>query len=334
MWPQGTNHHTPEVPVPRVKLCEKPTSTAMKFPTLFVFACLAAWAQTPPTTPPAGALPDLPDETVVAVFDDGVKFTMGDFKQILSILPAQNQQLAMQNRRMFVEQWALMRRLTQLAEKEKLDQRTPIKEQLLYNRMNLLSQAEINQSLNTLKVDPSEVEKYYEANKENYKRVRVKAIYVAFGGSGEGKKSLSEEQAKAKALKLLQEIRSGGDFLKLVKENSDDVTSREKDGDFATLRPKDNIPDAIRTAVFALKKGEVTEPVRQPNGFYLLRADDITYRPLTEVQDEIFTTVRQQHFGRWFEDQKNATKVQFPAPAFVGGSVTVPLPQLPPPPGK
>ena len=305
----------------------------MKAPTLFVFACLAAWAQKPPVVPPSNALPDLPDETVVAVFDDGVKFTLRDFKLILNVLPPQNQQMAVQNRRMFVEQWALMRRLAQLAEKEKLDQSSPGKEQLLYGRMTVMSQAIINKEANSVAVSPAEIQKYYEDNKESYKQVRVKAIYVAFGASSGGKQSLTEEQAKAKAVKLLEQIRAGADFLTLVKENSDDETSREKDGDFATLHPKDNIPDAIRTAVFALKKGQVTEPVRQPNGFYLLRADDVAYRPLSEVRDEIFGAVRQQRFGHWLEEQKNATKVEFPDPAFLGGSVTLPLP-MPPPPGK
>jgi hypothetical protein len=32
-----------------------------------------------------------------------------------------------------------------------------------------------------------------------------------------------------------------------------DETSRQKDGDFATLRSSDNIPDAFRKAVFAMK---------------------------------------------------------------------------------
>ena len=49
----------------------------MKSPSILVFACLgSAWAQTP-APPPATLFPSLPDQTVVAVFDDGVKFTLG-----------------------------------------------------------------------------------------------------------------------------------------------------------------------------------------------------------------------------------------------------------------
>jgi parvulin-like peptidyl-prolyl isomerase len=103
-----------------------------------------------------------------------------------------------------------------------------------------------------------------------------------------------------------------------VKENSDDETSKAKDGDFATLRRNDNIPDAIRAAVFSLKQGEVTEPVRQPNGFYLLRADQVSYRPLSQVRDEVFTQLKQQHYAQWLDQTNRDTKVEFTNPAFLG----------------
>ncbi len=109
---------------------------------------------------------------------------------------------------------------------------------------------------------------------------------------------LTEAEAKAKAEKLKEALKGGADFVKLVKENSDDETSRDKDGDFATLRFTDNIPDAFRTAVFALKKGEVSEPLKQPNGFYLLRADEVTVRPLSEVRDDIFNDLKNDRATR------------------------------------
>jgi parvulin-like peptidyl-prolyl isomerase len=62
-------------------------------------------------------------------------------------------------------------------------------------------------------------------------------------------------------------IKGGADFVKLVKENSQDEASRDKDGDFATLRYGDNIPNAFRSAVFALKQGEVcSAPRKSPCG--------------------------------------------------------------------
>lgn len=286
----------------------------MKSLSVFLFVCFsAAWAQTAPAPAAAPQMPNLPDQTVIAVFDDGAQLTMGDFKKIFAILPPDNQPLVLRDRKNFLQQWAFMRKLAQLAEKQKLDRESPSKEQLEYSRMMILSQAKLAEAMNSTTVEPAEIVKFYDTEKERFKEVRVKAIYVSFGTGGKGP---TEDEAKAKATRLLADIRAGADFVKLVRENSDDETSKAKDGDFATLRQNDNIPDAIRTAVFALKQGEVTEPVRQPNGFYLLRADEVRYRPLSQVRDEIFTQLKQQHYGQWLDQTNKDTKVET-APAFL-----------------
>src|SRR3982750_3877742 len=113
----------------------------MKFPSLALFLCLVpVWAQVSPQVPP---IPTLPDETVIATFEDGTKMTMGEFKQIYSVLPQENQQQVLQNRAGFLQQWALMRKLAKIAEEEKLDQLSPSKEALEYYRLVILSQAKM-----------------------------------------------------------------------------------------------------------------------------------------------------------------------------------------------
>ncbi len=274
-------------------------------------------------------MPDLPDETVVAVFGDGTKFTMGEFKRIYEALPPPNQQMAMRNREQWLHQWELLRKLTKLAEEAKLDQESPYKETLLYQRMNVLATGQINVEINRVVVEPEDIVKYYDSNKQKYTQVRVKAIYIAFNddaaasSASKGKKPLSEAEAKAKAVKLLAAIKGGADFVKLVKENSDDETSREKDGEFATLRSSDNIPDAFRTAVFALKKGDVSEPLKQPNGFYLLRAEEVTVRPLSEVRDDIYNDLKTIRSDQWLRGMDRDAKVQIVNPAFLS---TTPAP--------
>ena len=290
----------------------------MKFLSVFLLACFsAAWAQTTAAPAPPPQMPDIPDQATIAVFEDGVKLTMGDFKKIFAVLPPENQPMALRDRQTFLQQWGFMRKLAQMAEKLKLDQESPAKDQIEYARLMILSQAKLAEALNSITVEPAEIVKFYDTDKERFEEIRVKAIYVSFGKGG---KAATEDEAKAKATKLLADIRGGADFVKLVKENSDDETSKAKDGDFATLRRNDNIPDAIRAAVFSLKQGEVSEPVRQPNGFYLLRADEVRYRPLSQVRDEIFTVLKQQHYSQWLEQTNKGTKVEFTNPAFLSNA--------------
>jgi peptidyl-prolyl cis-trans isomerase C len=299
----------------------------MKVFCLLAFASFGAmFAQTAPGSSapaPPLALPNLPDHTEVAVFGDGTKLTMGEFRRIYEALPPANQQMALRNRAQWLHQWELLRKLTKMAEDAKLDQQSPYKENLAYQRMNVLATAEIGAAINLIVVEPAEIVKYYDANKRKYTHVRVKAIYIAFnddaaaGSAKKGKRPLTEAEAKAKADKLLAAIKGGADFVKLVKENSDDETSREKDGDFATLHAGDNIPDAFRAAVFALKQGDVTEPLKQPNGFYLLRAEEVTLRPLSEVRDEIYNELKNIRSDEWLRGMDREVKVQILSPEFV-----------------
>jgi len=145
----------------------------MKALSVFLFASLlAVRAQTPAA--PSASLPDLPDETVVCTFDDGVKMTLGEFKHLYAVLPPENQQQAMHDRPAFLKQWALMRKLAKLAEIDQLDKLSPSKEALEYYRLVILSQAKMNSALMQISVLPSDVSAYYEANKDRFKEIRVK----------------------------------------------------------------------------------------------------------------------------------------------------------------
>ncbi len=296
----------------------------MKSLCLLAFACIGSvWAQTapPPETAAAPAIPSLPDETVIAIFPDGAKMTMRDFKNLYAVLPPQNQQLVLRDRKSFLEQFAFMRKLAQLAEADKLDQASPAKDALAYYRMAILSQYKLNQAAMSGTVEPGEIVKYYDVNKDKYKQIKVKAIYIAFSSdaaNATAKKRLTEQEAEAKARKLRAEIDAGADFVQLVKENSDDETSKAANGDLLTLRQTDNIPDALKSAVFSLKQGQVAGPVRQAGGFYLLKADEVTYRPLSQVRDEIFTEIKNQRYANWVEQTHREAQVQITSPEFLG----------------
>src|ERR1051325_7198228 len=95
----------------------------------------------------AQSLPTLPDETVIATFDDGVKLTYGEFKQIYSVLPPEHQQQDARKRASFLPQWGLMRKLAGMAEADKMDQLSPSKEAIEYYRLVILSQARMNRAL-------------------------------------------------------------------------------------------------------------------------------------------------------------------------------------------
>jgi peptidyl-prolyl cis-trans isomerase C len=279
---------------------------------IFIIAFLGACtlcAQTPAPPPPA----EPPADTVVASYD-GKKLTYGELKRFVSVLPPQQQQAAMRDRKALVHEYFLMQHLAEMAEKEKLDEKSPMKEQLEYNRRFLLMNAKLNNVANTINVSDEDVQKLYETNKDKYTQVKLKVLYVSFTnkpdtGAG-GKKALTEDEAKAKIEKILADIRGGADFVKMVKEHSEDKTSAEKDGDFGVIRKSDNIPDAIRSVVFHLKSGEIGGPVRQPNGFYLFRAEEVSVRNFDQVASEVLEQARQAKYQQWMSQMNGSINVK------------------------
>src|ERR1700682_2317280 len=110
----------------------------MKYAVL-VFLILAAnctaQTQAPQIQTPATEVQKPAPETVIATID-GKQLTFGELENYMHGMPAQGQQNAMRNRKQFIQQFALMQRLSAMAEKAKLDQQSPYKEALAFNRMN------------------------------------------------------------------------------------------------------------------------------------------------------------------------------------------------------
>ena len=292
---------------------------------LVLTSMAAAWAQTAPPPVQGPLLPDIPSDKVIAKFDDGTTFTMGELRELYPALPPALQGAVVKDPVEFFHEYAVMRTYTKMAEKDKLDQQAPYKDALVFNRMLILWQAVLDRVFRDTEVEPVEVLNYYDSHKQDYKQVRVKAIYIPFSETP-SITEMTEEQAKSKAAKLAAESRAGADFVKLVKENSQDETSRDKDGDFATLHAGDNIPDAIKTAVFQLKQGDTSDPVRQARGYYIFRAEEVTYEPYSKVRDQIFTKLKTERGKAWVSKTDAGIKVEFPSPDFPPKAKKTPAP--------
>jgi hypothetical protein len=285
----------------------------MKPLAFLVFLCAStAWTQSAP--PPAGEK----DDTVIATFvEDGGTLTLGEWKGILQVHPEWEKF----PREQAIKYYAIVRKAAQLAQQMHLNEKTPYKQildfQILYNMADFY----VQEAGGAITVDHAEIEKYYNDHKEIYKIVRVGGLRVAFtngaaadtsGVMASKKKPLTEEEAKAKANKLVERIRAGEDFCKLVLLETDDEASKSKCGDMGSWKITDNVPAQMRTSVLDLDQGKVSDPVQQGPAFYIFRASEVTYSPLKEVEDSIFTAVKEQKGEEWTHKFGEDTKVAFP----------------------
>jgi hypothetical protein len=300
--------------------CGKQT-LAMKALSLFVlFGASLGWTQ--PAPPAAGDKPD----TVIAIFEDGSKITMGEFQTLIPALPDTWRTLAERDPQKFLHVYGVIKKAAAEANNQKLVEKSPYKQGMDFAVQAALAQFYVRESPAAIVIAPEEIEKYYNDHKEPFRRIKVSGLKVAFGSadapagaasssvmaSRVPKKALTEEEAKVKAVKLVGQIRAGADFGKLVQLESDDENSKAKGGDLGVWGMTDNVPDALRSAVMGLKEGEVSDPIRQAGGFYIIHADAVTYTPLAEVRDAIFAQLQQAKGSEWLQNLDQSVKVDFP----------------------
>ena len=297
------------------------------FVLLFVVSS-ALLAQAPPAGSPISTVPP---ETVVAEID-GVKLTAGEMQTFLSTLPQQSQQNLARDPEGFLKQMALVRKLAAMGEANKLYEESPYKEQLQQNRMMILSQAQLTHVFHQVPVSVDDQKKFYEQHKDRYLTAKVKAIYIAFSNvqlkpaAGE-KPPMSEEEARAKAEKLVAELKGGADFADLVKKHSDDQASKANGGDYGNIQQSDQISPEIKAAVFALKAGEVSAPVRSPNGFYIFKLVESGQVPFDTVRDAIYMEIKQTAQREFLDNARKGLTVKIDNPEFFqsGGAPANPL---------
>ncbi len=303
----------------------------------------AVWGQTQTAAPATGAaapaqkvvkvqvpaeavlpITALPPETVIATID-GKKVTAGELQVVLRALPQAVQQQAQADRRKFLEQYGVLAYLADYARQNKLDQQSPYKEAIAYSAMQVLYQAALNDKMQNAPVTAEEVKQTYEAKKDQYSQAKVKAIYLPFTkalvsqADSTGQKLPNEEEARAKAEDLIKQLRAGGDFAALAKQYSKDAKSAQNGGDFGTIKKTDMLPNDLKNAVFTAKIGEITGPVRQPNGFYILRVDEVTPAPLEQVQSAIANDLKNAQMVAWLNglQKKLDIKMENAAPSNV-----------------
>ncbi len=258
----------------------------------------------------------VPADAVVAKLN-GREVTAGEIK--FSLLGATNRvrENFLKDRKEFLKQYAMSLRLVEIAEEQGLDKKTPYREQLEWVRTNILSQARMNEYSDGINIGTKEEREYYAAHKDEYTRAKVKVIYIPFGDEKsagqvvDGKKVLSEEEARELIEKIRAEILAGADFVEMVKRYSQDETSKAKDGDFGAIRKSDKVPEHIKEAIFRLKAGQVTEPLRQPNGYYLFRVEEIGVQALDEVRQTLNREAKAAKFREWFDSVRQAVQVEF-----------------------
>jgi len=99
----------------------------------------------------------------------------------------------------------------------------------------------------------------------------------------------AQKKALAKAQELAAQIKSGKSFADVAKQSSEDIGSKAQGGDLGWLEKGVTDP-AFEQVLFALKKGEISDPILSGEGYHLIDVRDVREqkeKSFDEVKEEL-----------------------------------------------
>jgi len=253
-----------------------------------------------------------PDRVVIQVGD--VKLTSAQVGQILDAYP-ENQRVFANGpgRVQFIDQVVRILLLSEEGRRRKLTETEAYKNQMVYSAAGILASNTDRDIKRKISGDEALLKAYYEAHKSEYEQIHARHILIRMQGSlvnlAPGQKELTDAEALAKALEIRQKILQGADFADLARTDSDDMGSSSKGGDLGFLKRGQTVP-SFEDAAFALPTGQLSQPVKTPYGFHLIKVEERKpTRTFEELRPEIERTLGNEASRKFVEDLKAKTKV-------------------------
>jgi len=247
------------------------------------------------------SLPSAPSGKAEALFTVGREvFTTEDMKWMMKVIPGSEELLRDEARfRDFIHAIADRIALEQEAVVTGIADEPETRMRLRFQRFTTLANAFVEQKLKEAKMDDAtkipipeeEVKQYYEQHLDEFTppvEVRISHILLS-----------SEEEAK----EVLMKLKKGEKFADLAKKYSKDPTTKNKGGELEGWKTK-RMPgySLLVEAVLPLKVNQVSDIVKSPFGFHILKLLDRKEgktAPYEEVKSKIQNRLqldRQQKF--------------------------------------
>ena len=233
------------------------------------------------------------DKSKVLARFDGTTITENDLLSRIKSLPKTVQAIISERKKDLLEDMAAEHFLLKEAERRGLDKDPDVNNliQTAHNKILIakLVEKEVDQKIH---VEAEEVAKYYEFHKEEFMTpLLLRAAHI-----------LVKTQEEADSVKAA--LDGGADFEEMARQKSLDATAI-RGGDLGFFQKGQFVPE-FEEAVFAMKKGEVSGPVKSPFGYHLIKLNDRMEPRLRELK-----AVRNIIEERLFREKRSKTFMEF-----------------------
>ena len=112
---------------------------------------------------------------------------------------------------------------------------------------------------------------------------------------------------------MIASIKGGAKFEDIAKKSSKDTGSAQNGGDLDFAKPDAYVPEFSK-AMTALKKGEMSAPVKSQFGYHIIKLEDTreaTFPPFAEVKPQVVQRLEQAKITAFQETLRKAAKTDF-----------------------
>ncbi len=146
-----------------------------------------------------------------------------------------------------------------------------------------------------------ELERYYRRNLDLFEiKEEVKAAHILLRLAEDADQTTIDKRQKL-AEDLLKQLNEGADFAKLAKAYSDDKSNAADGGEIGVFGRGIMVKE-FEDAAFALKPGQLSDVVRTPFGFHIIRVDEHVeagVKPLVDAIVEVKTVLKLKRPANW-----------------------------------
>ena len=152
-------------------------------------------------------------------------------------------------------------------------------------------------------VSDADLQSYYAQNQGRFGTAEERQASHILITAAKDAPQAERDKARARAQELLAEVRkTPASFADLARKNSQDPGSAERGGQLDMV-PRGAMVKPFEDAMFALKKGEISEVVESDFGYHIIRLDEIkpaVVPPFAQVRAQVENEVRTQQAAQEF----------------------------------
>lgn len=159
--------------------------------------------------------------------------------------------------------------------------------------------------------------RFFKAHELEYSggELRVSQIFLSVidTRTGAPKDAKTVDEIARKADDLKRQLDAGADFAELARRYSEDRASAAQGGDIGFIPRFGKLVEPLSAAIFALKKGEVSQPIATPVGFYLFKVTDLRPGKKTDfesVRNDVYDDLINAESEAWFARLQKEARIE------------------------